>query len=562
LTPPFSILLQLWCLRNPSYLNLEIIPIQKGCSLFDFIARYCKGESSGQSPTRAFHRLCSLMRKMDAKTVVVEKIDKNFSEIKDECNALSKYYAKNINFDSYKFTFILDDVKLEDILNLTSSKFLASAIVINFEKAEDPIDKKKDLGWSSYLYSAFVTIPKIKGETPLLNNYVHIFKTFQRQVATGENTSPKDFEITGTFFAEQNTITSVCAHASLCMILNNIESTADKLFSPEDINCIVGIDHSDRDRLAQNGLYDKDISKVLTDLGLDFKLLDFFSTPNIDYDFQIYHYLESKFPCLLVFTTEKGAHIVPILGHTLNSDIWKPEAERAYSIESTFDVYFSAVKWVDHFIIHDDNFGMYICLPVDTLKRITLPKQDPYYRAAYAVAIVPSDVKTTPREAEWASIFVTRDILDWREKNGSPLDKWCKRLLDFNLVTIRTFNVTRANYLSSLENMDFDGNSYTEDEKKVLTADLPDRFWLSELTLPDLYAANKHKIIDFFYGSNYPDDIKEPEDKKMNERWIQIRFPYVLVKRQPEGKLSAHPLSIKSHYPLFPHSSVENKQEW
>jgi hypothetical protein len=538
--------------------------IRKGCSLFDFIAEFCKGETSGHSPTRAFHRLCSLMRKMDAKSVVVEKLEKDFSEIKDEYNALTKYYKKSINFEAHRFTFMLDEVDLINLVSeVSNEKFLASAVLINFEKAEDPIDKSKPVGWSNYLYSAFVTIPKIRGEIPLLNNYLHIYKDFEREVSIGANSDSKKFEITGTFFAEQNTITSVCAHASLCMILNNIEGNRNVIFSPEDINKIIGIDHSDYNRLAQKGLDDKDIKKVLTDRGLDFKLLDFFSTPHIDYDSQIYHYVESKFPCLLVFTTDTlCAHIVPILGHTLNSDIWKPEAERAYS-ESAFDGYYSAVKWVDHFIIHDDNLGMYICLPVDTLKRITLPRHDPYHRAAYAVAIVPSDVRTTPREAEWASIYVTRDILHWREKNGSPLDKWCDRLVnELSVVTIRTFNLTKTEYIESLSEEDFDGNCYSDMDKKILTDDLPNRFWLSEITLPDLYTANKHKIIDFFYGSHYPDDVNEPDDKKMKERWIQIRFPFVLVKRQPDGKLSVHPLSVKSHYPLFPHSREKNKQEW
>jgi hypothetical protein len=94
-----------------------------------------------------------------------------------------------------------------------------------------------------------------------------------------------------------------------------------------------------------------------------------------------------------------------------------------------------------------------------------------------------------------------------------------------------------------------------------LIEDLPNRFWLSEITLPDLYTANKHKIIDFFYGSNFPNDVHEQEDEKMKKRWLQIRFPYVLVKRSRDGNIS-QPLSVKSHYPLFPHSDEVNKVEW
>lgn len=548
--------------------NIEIVSMKKGYSLFAFIETYCKGEESGLSPNKAFHRLCSLMRKMNANTVVVEILDKDFSEVAKEYKAISEYYEKDVEFQAYRFTFILADFNGEKdkIKTLENNKFIASAIVINFNKIKDPVKIDEKTGWYSYLYSAFVTTPKINGTIPLLNNYLHVFRTFNREVSYLEGAPSRNYSITGTFFCEQNAVTNVCAHASLCMILNNMDR-GDDIITSEDINKIVGINHNtkkDADRLARNGLNQDDINKVLTTKKLKYKLLDFFSEPNIEYDAQIYHYLESKFPCLLVFTTRgQGAHIVPILGHTLNSDIWKPEAIRAYSYDSAFEGYFSAVKWVDHFIIHDDNFGMYHCLPVDTLKRITLPKYDPYFRAAYAVAVVPSDVTTTAREAEWASIYVTSDLLNRSRERGEKLDIWCQRLLHGKSIpTIRTFNLTKEEYSRSLEAQDFAGNSFTPQDKKVLTDDLPDRFWLSEITLPDLYAANKHKIIDFFYMSHDPEDVTEPDEQKMKRRWLQVRLPYALMKRHADGKISSYTLGIKSHYPLYPHNTDEDKQEW
>jgi uncharacterized protein YozE (UPF0346 family) len=549
--------------------DINIISIKKGQSLFAFISTYCKGEESGLSLNRAFHRLCSLMRKMNANTVVVEKIDKAFPEVAKEYKALSEYYENEVDFQAHRFTFILDDINSDErdkIKTLENNKFLASAIVISFNKIKNPIKDDEETGWYSYLYSAYVTTPKINGTIPLLNNYLHVFRTFKREVSYIEGEPTREYLITGTFFSEQNAVTNVCAHASLCMILNNMDRNDDILTS-EDINDIVGIKHKNKtinDRLARKGLDQDDINKVLTTKKLRYKLLNFFSDPNIDYDAQIYHYLESKYPCLLVFTTKgPGSHIVPILGHTLNSDIWKPEAVRAYSHDSTFDGYFSAVKWVDHFVIHDDNFGMYHCLPVDTLKRITLPKHDPYFRAAYAVAVVPSDVTTTAREAEWASIYVTSDLLNRSQQNGEELDIWCERLLSYkNIPTIRTFNLTKEEYSRSLDAQDFDGNSFSPQDKQTLTDDLPDRFWLSEITLPDLYAANKHKIIDFFYRSNNPDDVTDPNDKKMKQRWLQVRFPYVLMKRNADEKISSHSLAVKSHYPLYPHNTDVDKQEW
>ena len=547
--------------------DIELVSITQGQSLFDFIATHLKGEDSGLSPNRAFHRLCSLMRKMDANTVVIEKGDIGLNDINKEYNALKDYYGRDVEFEALRFTFILDDINtIDNIKTLDDDRFLASATVINFNKVDDPARENEDTGWYSYLYSAIVTTPKIKGTLPLLNNYLHVYRSFQREVAYVDGAPLRQYKIIGTFFCEQNAVTSVCAHASLCMILNNMVETNDILV-PEDINEIVDINHAEKgedDRLARDGLNQDDINAVLISKGLTYKLLNFFSNPNIDYDAQIYNYLESKFPCLLVFTTSgQESHIVPILGHTLNSDIWKPEAIVAYAHDSAFDGYLSSVRWVDHFIIHDDNFGMYNCLPVDTLKKVTLPKHDPYFRAAYAIAVIPSEVTTSAREAEWASILNTGDILKWRINNGSPLDFWCEQLFKkSNIVTVRTFNITKEEYLHSLNEEDFDGNSYSDDDKNELTRDLPNRFWISEITLPDLYSANKHKIIDFFYRSDLPDDVYDPEDEKMKKRWLQIRFPYVLVKRESDGRISLNTLSVKSHYPLFPHSTESNKVEW
>lgn len=90
----------------------------------------------------------------------------------------------------------------------------------------------------------------------------------------------------------------------------------------------------------------------------------------------------------------------------------------------------------------------------------------------------------------------------------------------------------------------------------------PDRFWLSEITLPDLYTANKHKIIDFFYLSHDREDVTESDEQKMKRRWLKLRLPYALMKRHADGKISSYTLGVKSHYPLYPHNTDEDKQEW
>ena len=532
-------------------MNPRLSDVSKGHSLFAFIGQYCLGETSGLSHNAAFHRLCSLMRKMDVKTAVVEDIPSSFSEIAAECEALNTYFGQQVEIKAHRITFLSQEIiALDSLPQVKNDNFLSSSLIVNFK------DPKKD--WNSYLFSAIVTIPKIKndpklGDIPLLNNFIHIRRDFKREVSIAEE-KKFEFTITGSFFCQQNSVTSVCAHASLCMTLNNMD-IKEGLITPEDINKIIDVNHT-ASKFGPDGkarFTDKEIKKVLSQFALTYELLNFFENPNIGYNDYIYRYIESRCPVLLIFTTDvTTSHVVPILGHTLNSDMWRPEAETAYSPASRLDIFKSASEWVDHFIIHDDNFGMYLCLPVDALKRVTLPKYDPTFRAHYAVVIKPSDVTTPSREAENASAIITYDLLQWRQQTGAPLDTWAKILYKTmssnRTIVIRTFLVKKGDYIYSLDKRDFENNSFSAADKQVLVKDLPDIFWLSEITLPNLYTANKNKIIDCFYGCNHGESNKEND---IYDRWLQIRFPFVLVKNDPSGTPSITEMSVKSHYPLL-----------
>lgn len=542
--------------------NLKFDSVGKGNSLFAFVKKYCLGETSGLSHNSAFHRLCSLMRKMDVKTAIVEDIMPSHSEINKECAALNVFFKENIEFKIYRVTFLSESISSKDALpKIKSDSFLSSSIVINFK---DPI-----ADWKSYLFSAVVTIPKIKnnfkfGDIPLLNNYLHIYKTFKREINVSEN-SLFEFSITGTFFCQQNSLTSVCSHASLCMVLNNMESEAG-IITPEDINKIIGVDHITKrfGPKANVEFTKKEFEAVLTKYGLTYELLDFIAHPKIQYDDHIYNYIESRCSVLLVFNTDENTgHVVPILGHTLNSDLWSPEAEIAYSPMSRQDFLKSASAWVDHFIINDDNFGMYLCLPVATLKRATLPKDDPNFRANHAIAVIPADVTTLPTEARWASSILMIDIMQWCQNNNLPLNKWplliLKKIFDAKPIVIRTFLVTKEDYSKSLEETDFENISFSMEDKQQLTANLPTRFWLSEITLPDLYTANKSKIIDFFYKCDNP---KLEESNQISDRWIQMRLPGRLIKRTATGNHTSIELSVKSHYPLLRLERQHDLLDW
>ncbi len=550
--------------------KIDINHLEKGFSFFEFVKKYCLDESQGYTVNRAFHRLCSLMRKMNAKTVVIEELEPSREEIRDECSALYTYYKQKIKIYSYRFTFITENIDTtDDILKLDNDNFLSSVILINY-------CEPKVKNWKSYIYSAVITLPKKRNyknikNLPLLNNYLHIYRKFPCKIAISKD-KEYNFNIIGTFFCQQNSVTSVCAHASLCMTINNMDLSKIKMIIPEDINKILNIDHK-KIKFKKNkiGLSKEEIQKVLKEYGLSITWKDFFEDPNDEYNDYIYKYIESRCPVLLVFTTNaiNEAHVVPVIGHTLNSDMWSPEARPAYTKDYRLN-YKPASAWTDHFIIHDDNFGMYLCLPVSSLKRITLPKNDPQFRANYAVAVIPHGVTTPAWEAEWTSVIVVKHISEALRRGTNItnldeiLDDWSYRVLQSDYlnpprpIVVRTFLVKKDDYKKSLYYEDFEGNSLSEKEIHEIIGNLPNRFWLSEITLPDLYTANKTKIIDFFYPSDLPNlhDIKD-----IYKRWIQIRFPGVLLRYDP-SQLSYYPLSVKSHYPLFRFDNEHEIIDW
>jgi hypothetical protein len=539
--------------KKTQYLELA------NASLFDFVQVHCLSEEAGTSHNIAVHRLCSLMRKMNVQGAVVETLTVDHPVVCEECEAINRRLRHDVDKKLYRITFLAKQLSnLNDLQSFNDDEFLAVAYIINFEKPH--------FGWISYLFQAVVTVPSMSRgvgpRLPLLNNYLHAFRPYQGEVILSDNERAQ-FNVSGTYFFQQNGMTSVCAHASLCMVLNNMNISAEAI-TPEDINKIIGVDHDTNTVGAEgNKLFtDAEIEQVLDRYGLTFELLDFFESPNIDYDDYLYKYVESKCPSLLVFRTgyTTPSHVVPILGHTLNTDMWRPEAEKLYSppAPSRIDVKKSTSAWVDHFIIHDDNFGMYLCLPVDSLKRVTLPKHDPTFRAQYAVVIKPSEVKTPPREAENASVIILLELLNFMVKSGFPLDVWShrvsNRVMGGRQLAVRTLLVSREEYAKSMENKDFEGNVFSNSEKEELVKCLPDRFWLTEITLPELYTANKTKIVDFCYVSG------EKADKdKLSERWIQIRFPFVLLRNRPAAFV---PMSVGSHLPLLVRDREHDVLEW
>jgi hypothetical protein len=497
---------------------------------------------------------------MNVRTAVAEELEADHTAIKDEIEALNTYLSGKTELKSYRLTFIDRDVDdLSKVAGLPDSDFLASAILINYKNTEGK--------WKSYVYRAVVAVPKIYSSSPplpLLNTYLHVTNAFPCEVRINDDVLHK-FVVTGTYFGQQNGVTNVCSHAALTACLNNAAFLRLPPITPESINKILNIDHATvrfgKGLSERGGLNAVEFETVLKAYNVERFWFDFFEYPLIPYNQVIYNYIESGCPVILAFTTENpyNLHVVTVLGHTLLSDIWRPEAEPVYSTFAERLEYKPASKWIDNFIIHDDNFGMNLCLPIDSLKRTTFPKYDPTFRAIWAVAVIPEKVTTPASEAEYASSLVIEDVLKFLEKKG-PLDPWCQHIWNnpANKV-IRTFLVSKEEYVSSLKKTDFSGARFSSEDCEALGKDLPPFFWLAEISTIDLYSANKTKIIDFFYSCEHG-QVKD--ENEVFERWLQIRFPSMLIVKDAVDKYAMKPLEVSSHYPLLKFVTQSETLDW
>lgn len=545
---------------------VSIIDISPGNSMFQFIDELWFADPHANN--RAIHRLCTLMRKIGVMTAVKEPMAEDDPMVSNEVAELRAYFGDGLQFRIYRITFIANDVGSDEelVAKKDDLEFLSSSIIINITP-----DKQR---WHSYIFTSLVTIPKKIHECEkkfnLLNNYIGVKKAYKAQIKVSDEQSI-EFEIDGTFFCQQNSYTSVCAHATLCMSINNSHLyEEDNLLLPHTINQTLGIDH--KEKKLNGGLPVPSIFKFLDEFGFSYEHKYFFAgEPESNFAEHLYRYIESKSSSMLLFTTDNTiSHIVPIVGHTLNTDLWRPEAELAYSTRIGETNYRSASAWVDHFIIHDDNFGMYYCLPTDSFDpmppEMELPQEEPgidgtprdnSFKAQLAISLIRKGIITKGSVAEWVSITLLEAAVNANHSEEVKSLFWMKQLRD-SLVKSRLNPVVARTYL-------IDKDAYVKcfpepsDERQIIIDELPSTFWLSEISVPDLYTANKTQIAEVAIRC----DMAIATNEDINNSWIYIRLPGIIALKSKEETAEFLKTSeITSHIPIIRFIPSPSLNEW
>jgi hypothetical protein len=405
----------------------------------------------------------------------------------------------------------------------------------------------------THIYES-VTLPcRTKGQ----NNFVHCARDF------GVNTSLGKFRVSGVLYAQQNDSTFVCAHVALRSALAAILPQGDITY-PE-MNALLNIDHKTRMVGNGSGLGPEEIETVFNHYGIDYD--KFLHEPReklyllTDFQRDLYGIIESGFPALVGFELDEPKprrHVIPVFGHTFNEDAWLPDAQRTYFGSKLS--YYPSENWLSTFVVHDDNFGPYFCLPrhflkadnlravpnglkwlAGMLKRHICGKDN--FRLMYGLKSKPTVFGAVDAEAAGFDLFM--------KVSGKmpPLGlDWYDRFTVFTRcgwLVLRTILLRRDDYLGHVKAIkDRAGVPLEEQHIEKLRSTLPDTFWMIEASAPELFAVSREKFGEVLLVTD------KPKSSPLFSLVLSVRLPGVILFGGGD-ELNVEKTKLEGHTPIF-----------
>jgi len=504
------------------------------------------------------------MRKMRAQSFTEEALKPTNEELLYEQESASQRCGKNAVVTAKRLIFFASppgSARWDDKVNLPTDHALGYAILVYLTLPDNTI--------RTYLLEAIVRRPSVydtsNGEfsvRPVTNYFVHCAREWV--TALGPK-GAREIAIVGSYFTQQNNLTHVCAHAALRMAMNSTPVFGLDKLTNQKINAILDLDftkpvnHIGRYKsgealIREPGLNNKEMCKVIEMLGATVIQADFLRNSSVEFDHYTYPFMESGFPVIVGldgFDPAKGKriqHVVTILGHTLNSDRWSPEARAGYGMLPRLP-YIPAAEWTDHFIINDDGYGMYETLQADAVRNILVPSKNTSLHAVFAMGVTPK-VTVAGLTAETVAMITVQHLL----KNESKGGYWFKKLHGQNLVA-RTLVQTREDYRNHLKSI-LDSASVSSITHLRHLDLLSDSIWVTEITLPHLYTSNGRKLGDVVIQADVA--AKAPPETAFDA----VQFVWLPGAFSREGRTLIFDWPIIDHVPLIERTNVPPYERW
>ncbi|WPJ94393.1 hypothetical protein SH580_13215 [Coraliomargarita algicola] len=350
------------------------------------------------------------------------------------------------------------------------------------------------------------------------NNYIHCSRVYELKTSIGE------LSVRGVLYAQQNDLTFVCAHVCLRTVLASVLPDADVSYAR--INEIAGIDHVNVKAGGGAGMGPEQMEDVLSAFGMEYSKIIHEPTDTSlvlpgDYQSDLYGAIESGQPALLGFelSNSGGRHVIPVIGHTFNEDTWVAPATRGY-----FDgglSYYPSENWLSTYVVHDDNFGPYYCLPRHFLKKEN-------FRIILSLKRYASETGSV--EAEAIALAYLKGISTALVDGNVWMERF-KAYAQSGLLVLRALRVSREEYLNHLKAAEcWDGQATEESCMTGMESELPDYFWMVEVSAPELFSATRRKFGEILIRS----DVAEP--KPLNwSLYILTRLPGQILRIKGTG---------------------------
>lgn len=410
------------------------------------------------------------------------------------------------------------------------------------------------------------------------NNYWHVGDL--TLIHVGGN----GYVLEAAYFCQQNQMTSVCAHSAIKMLLWHakedryqpstflINTVASRLLAddpkftgqPDQAKSIAatGVPASIQNEASKDamppcgidcvgksgdvfdpteGLTVEEIQAVCQEYEAETIVLDCKHSQHIPPYEYAYSLVESGIPTVLVFASSTSArnkptyHVMPVVGHTMNTDEWLPFAAEQYRHmpllglhSKRYDSFIPSCEWASHLIVHDDMLGPYMCIGPRTLACDRLfDTGDDGGRIHFVIGVVPRKRKfpSNPYEAQQLGGRYLEAL--WSRYTDDMPESWKKRLVSiwssedqrrFNTV-LRTQIMRAESYSDHLrEAVDHRGGKcrLSQHERKALRRGLPERFWMVEFSLPYLFSTHRAKLGEILVSFEAADKLSNLQENSID----------------------------------------------
>ncbi|MHB8084402.1 MAG: hypothetical protein ACYDHZ_01060 [Dehalococcoidia bacterium] len=477
----------------------------------------------GHNP--AVRRLFSLARSFNASTLIVEKIEPT-GIIADENEEIKRYYSDYHMGGLDRISFWSTNFDNSSTTNFCGETCIGYAIL------KQDVVPSIDHNWWHIFEAVF-------------RKYPHVHNCCSRPMKYKVMLVKELIDIEGLLYAQQNGLNKACAQVALRSLISRINQGD---VSYNKINEYAG-SSSPRFR-PKEGLTAQQIQSVLNSFGIRFRDFDYTQhnqayREDNPYRKYIYSGVESGAGALLGFRlsglgiTDHACHIIPFYGHTFNKDTWTPDADRNYFRIGKGWQYVQSENWTSSFLGHDDNFGPNFCVP-----RLYVPTANvEYVNELLYPGIVFSGV-----QAEALSLTSLYSALDWinahqgEVANNVWLDRLTAMVGEYKIV-LRSVSVDRDTYIQHLfKERDSDDNGENPQTIKAFGKRLPNKLWITEVSIPQLFPANERKLGDIVLNGGI-----ELKGKSLDRPFLFVRLPGMYLLKSATNTFLNVPSGIKSH---------------